>query len=211
MPIELHAVFCHTTQHAMLSLSLCTSIPLTLLIDKTSMRNFNTEITVLTRIWQSQGCYFFLFSHENLYCLGPSARPQLGAYLCHSEASAHLCSPLIIAHLCTYIIISHYMINKDTSWTNTIYQLFCTPRHHGSAEPALPTARRKLRLARKRRGTAQVSMCVHSWIIAPKVRLAISGSLCIQLFHAKAQESQGSGRGMWTQGPNNFFFSGGMF
>ena len=103
---------------------------------------------------------------EQRKCLGPIARLQLDACLCYSEATAHLHSPLIIAHICTY------MINKDTSWTNNHVNLFiCTPRHGGSTEPALPMARRKLSWSvRKRRGTAQVSIHVHSWIIGLKGR-----------------------------------------
>ena len=83
-----------------------------------------------------------------LKCLGPIARPQLGAYLCHSKAAAHLCSPLIIACTCTYIIISFTMINKAEPTTMSTF--ICTPIHGGSAEPALPAARRKLRLAREK-------------------------------------------------------------
>ena len=93
---------------------------------------------------------------DQTLCLGPIARPQLGACLRHSEAAAHLHSPLIIAHICTnhiihYIIILH-TINKDTSWAEpTTHNIFiCTLRHNGSAEPALPIARRKLRLVREK-------------------------------------------------------------
>ena len=102
-----------------------------------------------------------LFKSLPCICLGPIARPQLGTCLCHSEATAHLHSPLIIAYI-VYHHHSHYMINnKDTSWTTTTTTFICTLRHGGSAEPALPTARKRIRLVseKEKRNSQGIHLC----------------------------------------------------
>ena len=117
-------------------------------------------------------------------CLGPIARLQLGACQCHSEAAARLYSPLIIS--CIVHASSHYIINnKDTNWTTNTATFICTPRHGGSAEPALPMARWRMRLVSEKEKRNSLGIHVHSWIIAPRVRPAISGSSCRKPVHIK--------------------------
>ena len=45
----------------------------------------------------------------------------------------------------------------------------------------------------------------------PRVRPTISGFSCRTLVHINAQESQGSGRGLWIQRNQTILFSGSMF
>ena len=153
-----------------------------------------------------------LQNYKCTYCLGPIARLQFGTCPCHSEAAAHPHSPIIIAHIWTYHIYL-WSIKVPAELNHTMQDLFiCTPRRGGSTEPALPTARRKLRLVREKekRNSPGIHLC-SQLNHCPRVGPAISGSLCIQLIHAKAQKSQGSSRGTWTQGTKPFLFSGSMF
>ena len=123
-------------------------------------------------------------------------------YLRHSEAAACPCSPLIIACICTYIIIIWSSIKIPAEPTTRNNDLFIsTPRHGGSAEPALHVARRKLRLVREKEkrnspGIHPCSQLNH----CPKGRTSYIRIFVDKTGSHKAQKSQGSGRGPWTQG-----------
>ena len=77
-----------------------------------------------------------------------------------------------------------------------------TLRHGGSAEPALPMARRRIRPVSEKvkRNSPGIHPCSQLNCCPKGKTRAISGSSCINLVHIKAQESQGSGKGLWTQG-----------
>ena len=145
------------------------------------------------------------------YCLGPIAKPQLGACLRHSEATACPCSPLIIA--CIVHTSSHYMINnKDTSQTNNTSNYICTLRHGGSTEPALPAARRRIRLVseKEKRNCPGIHLC-SQLNHCPKSKTSY-----IRIFMQKTGSHQGSReprirqRTMDTRNQTTLF-SGSMF
>ena len=145
--------------------------------------------------------------------LGPIAKLQLGACLCHSEATACLHSPFIIACI---VYTSHYMIsNKDTSWaepttTQLIYLYTDTWWQHWTCSSCSKKKTKTSQREREEEQSRYPSMFT-AGIIAPRVRPAISGSSCTKLVHTKAQESQGSGRGLWTHRNQTTLFSGSMF
>ena len=105
---------------------------------------------------------YFLNCSCVIWCLGPIARPQLGACLCHSETPACPCSPLIIAcivHTCIHYMTTAIKIPAEPATHVNIF--ICTLRHGGSTEPALPMARRKLRLVREKekRNSPGIHLC----------------------------------------------------
>ena len=96
------------------------------------------------------------------FCLGPIARPQLGTCLSRSKATARLSSSLIIAcivhtHTCT--LVSSTAIKIPAEPNHAIDILFiCT--HGGSAESALPVARRiRLDSEKEKRNSPGIHLC----------------------------------------------------
>ena len=118
--------------------------------------------------------------------------PQQG----HSMSA---CTQYKVPPLCLALVLYYQHSNNGIRLNHTCaLPILCT-RHGGSTEPALPMATgNKTRQREREEEKPRIQPMFTVASLPRRVGAARSGSSCIQLVQVKAQESQGSGRGLWT-------------
>ena len=129
---------------------------------------------------------------------------------CSPCTTAHPCSPIIISHT---VHTQHYCncySNKDTSQTTTHVNIYLYTETWWQCWTC-PSCGRTRPVREKEKRNSQVSICVHSWIIALERVGTATNRIFMHTFGSKAQENQGSSIGPWTHRNQTILFSGSMF